>query len=198
MAYTRTTWRTGETPLSAGNMNNIEDGIEEALAIVQSIADVIYPVGCYFETSDTEFDPNVTFGGTWILEAAGLVHVSAGAGYAVNGANTNTKDGGATTVTLNATQIPAHTHGSKTLSGSFKLRSGPSATNIVNGTSGIASVLRATWSGTHGVFNASNASNPLLEEIKINATHEHNSVGGGQAHNNMQPYVVVNRWHRTA
>ena len=23
-------------------------------------------------------------------------------------------------------------------------------------------------------------------------------VGGGQAHNNMPPYVVVNRWHRTA
>ena len=31
MAYTRTIWRTGETPLSAGNMNNIEDGINEAL-----------------------------------------------------------------------------------------------------------------------------------------------------------------------
>lgn len=31
MAYTKTIWRTGETPLSAENMNNIEDGIEEAL-----------------------------------------------------------------------------------------------------------------------------------------------------------------------
>lgn len=31
MAYTRTIWRTGETPLSAENMNNIEDGIEDAL-----------------------------------------------------------------------------------------------------------------------------------------------------------------------
>ena len=29
MSYTRTNWVTGETPLSAGNMNNIEDGIEE-------------------------------------------------------------------------------------------------------------------------------------------------------------------------
>jgi len=29
MAYTRTNWVSGETPLSAGNMNNIEDGIEE-------------------------------------------------------------------------------------------------------------------------------------------------------------------------
>lgn len=29
MAYTRTDWVSGETPLSADNMNNIEDGIEE-------------------------------------------------------------------------------------------------------------------------------------------------------------------------
>lgn len=29
MAYTRTTWVSGETPLSASNLNNIEDGIEE-------------------------------------------------------------------------------------------------------------------------------------------------------------------------
>lgn len=28
MAYTRTNWVSGETPLSAGNMNNIESGIE--------------------------------------------------------------------------------------------------------------------------------------------------------------------------
>lgn len=31
MSYTKTIWRTGETPLSAENMNNIEEGIEEAL-----------------------------------------------------------------------------------------------------------------------------------------------------------------------
>ena len=29
MAYTRTNWVSGSTPLSADNMNNIEDGIEE-------------------------------------------------------------------------------------------------------------------------------------------------------------------------
>lgn len=30
MSYVRTTWVSGETPLSAENMNNIEDGIEES------------------------------------------------------------------------------------------------------------------------------------------------------------------------
>lgn len=31
MAYDRTTWVNEETPLNADNLNNIEDGIEEAL-----------------------------------------------------------------------------------------------------------------------------------------------------------------------
>jgi hypothetical protein len=30
--------------------------------------DYLYPVGCYFETTDTDFDPNQTFGGTWVSE----------------------------------------------------------------------------------------------------------------------------------
>ena len=41
MAYTRTTWVSGDTPLSAGNMNNIEDGIE---ALNTDILDVIRTV----------------------------------------------------------------------------------------------------------------------------------------------------------
>lgn len=28
--------------------------------------DYLYPVGCYFETTDTDFDPNQSFGGTWV------------------------------------------------------------------------------------------------------------------------------------
>lgn len=44
MAYTRTTWRTGETPLSAGNMNNIEDGIEECL-VEQTVKDLYAALG---------------------------------------------------------------------------------------------------------------------------------------------------------
>ena len=29
---------------------------------------LFYPVGCYFETSDATYDPNVSIGGTWVLE----------------------------------------------------------------------------------------------------------------------------------
>ena len=38
MAYTRTNWVSGETPLSAGNMNNIEDGIEELNSKIGAIS----------------------------------------------------------------------------------------------------------------------------------------------------------------
>ena len=31
MAYEKTTWQNGITPLSADNMNNIEDGVSEAI-----------------------------------------------------------------------------------------------------------------------------------------------------------------------
>ena len=83
MAYSRTTWRSGETPLSAANMNNIEEGIAELRALIGASFDQWHPIGSYYETSDTAFDPNSAEGwqGTWTLENPGVVHVSAGTGY---------------------------------------------------------------------------------------------------------------------
>lgn len=39
--------------------------------------DLIYPVGSYYETSDTTFDPNVAWGGTWVSEN-GVIHPTGG------------------------------------------------------------------------------------------------------------------------
>ena len=41
-----------------------------------TIFDLVYPVGSYYETSDTSFNPNTTWGGTWELETDGTVLVS--------------------------------------------------------------------------------------------------------------------------
>lgn len=111
--------------------------------LLAHMIDVIYPVGCYFETSDTTFNPNTDIGGTWVLELAGQVHVSAGTGYSVSGALTNTSDGGATS--------HQHTVGSSITN-----------TNQVAGAC-VASLTNYTGSAS-----------------------------------SMQPYIVVNRWHRTA
>ena len=132
--------------------------------------DMFYPVGSYYETSDTTFNPNTAWGGTWVLEVAGMVHVSAGTGYAVNHANDNdgvgAKDGGASTVTLTENTIPSHTHVIK-----------------------------------YENYSRGTGSNPAMGWIRYGEGAEAGTsepYGKGQAHNNMQPYINVNRWHRKA
>lgn len=126
---------------------------------------MFYPVGSYYETSDADFDPNVSFGGTWVKEVAGQVHVSAGAGFSISGANTNVSDGGEATHKLTVDEMPKHNHNAYLSGGS-----------IAHGTG------RLQW--TQNVAQLFGAS--------IDFT------GGDKAHNIMQPYIVVNRWHRTA
>ena len=203
MSYTRTIWRTGETPLSAGNMNNIEDGVEEALdgveealAITRRIAEIVYPVGCYFETTDTSFDPNTAFGGTWVLETGGQVHVSAGSGYAISGALTNRSDGGSkdaivpyhthsTSVTQPTFTIPNHTH-----TGYFRQdnRVGGDADRL--GHSGSYDSYGITITPPSGGGGACTRTTNVAVSVA--------AAGVAVANKNMQPYIVVNRWHRTA
>lgn len=54
------------TPENATNLNNMQ----------KLLVDLIHPVGTYYETSDSQFDPNTAWGGTWILETDGTVLVS--------------------------------------------------------------------------------------------------------------------------
>ena len=139
-----------------------------------------YPVGSYYETSDTSFDPNVSWGGTWILEAAGQVHISAGTGYAVAGALTNTSDGG-------SPYIQAHTHGftRPTVSG------GQPVYGSQNGASGSARycLTSSTTSDNFGRSGSYTVSGGSVNGVT--------GVSTGSA-GNMPPYIVVNRWHRTA
>lgn len=52
---------------------NIANGAvtKDKLAI-SGIIDVFYPVGSYYETSDTAFDPSTSWGGTWTLVSTGI------------------------------------------------------------------------------------------------------------------------------
>ena len=125
-----------------------------------SLMDYFYPVGSYYETSDASFNPNRAWGGTWVLEAEGLVHIGAGTNYAVGAT------GGEATHTLTVDEMPEHNHNSS------KNGYGSATIGASSGTS------YAVWFGS-GAYKTG-------------------FTGGGQAHNIMQPYVVVNRWHRTA
>lgn len=135
--------------ITASDMNEIKNAINN----------LIYPVGTYYETSDTSFDPNVTWGGTWQLDSAGRVTVARDT--TDSDFDTIGETGGEKTHTLTVEEIPKHSHG-------VNDGSGPYGYNI----SGLPI---GTTSGSGVGYS-----------------------GGGQAHNNLQPYIVVNRWHRTA
>ena len=141
-----------------GDMNEIKSAINTGLL------NLIYPVGCYFETSDNDFNPNTSWGGTWELETDGTVLVSKSS---ESGSAFNTTVGsivGEEKHTLTVDEMPKHKH---------NINYAGSGTGIQGAVPGGDNNL-----GPNGSF-ISNA-------------------GGGQAHNNVQPSKIINRWHRTA
>lgn len=94
---------------------------------------------------------------------------------------------GEETHTLIADEVPAHTHGSKTLEGTMRVVGwAGSATNAA--VSGIVTVTANNAKDR----TASSGSSMGAQTNKITATHTHTSFGGGGAHENMQPSAVVN------
>ena len=43
---------------------------------VEKMLNLFYPVGSYYETSDTTFNPNTAWGGTWVEDTAGRMLVA--------------------------------------------------------------------------------------------------------------------------
>lgn len=174
---------TGKKVIVDGALDNtaLSETIGDIQDDIDDIIGLVYPVGAiYMSVSSTS--PTTLFGGTWeqiedtFLLCAGDSH-TAGA------------TGGAETVTLGTNEIPAHTHGSKSLEGSYNPLAWSTAgyTGII-GESGELNNQASAGSGS--AFGS--------HTMTLNATHEHNSVGGGASHNNMPPYLAVYVWKRTA
>ena len=154
--------------------------------------DYMYPVGSYYETSDTGFNPNTAWGGTWVQDSVGRVTVAQ-----------DTNDTAFATVsgTGGSKYIQAHTHS----------HSNPSVAG--NGTH------------THNIHIASPSNTGTLStdqlqygrpsgsaytndnSVRSSGWHTHTLSGGGVGgvnnvttgtSGNLQPYIVVVRWHRTA
>ena len=186
---------------------DIEDGYGNKLS---EMIDLFYPVGSYYETSKSqaEFDPNDVWGGTWELETAGQVHVSSGSGYAVSGAETNTSDGG-------SKYLQAHTHSDNfTLPNHLHLTGGTASEGtdrfLTAGSGDGWGVGRRTiknGTGTSLAGNFYNENHPISRKMYTGNPSSNPSIAGsvgavsgpttGTA-GNMPPYIVVNRWHRTA
>ena len=147
------------------------------------LLDLIHPVGSiYWSTNITS--PEILFGGTW-EQIKDTFILAAGDSYSAG------STGGEAKHTLTTSEIPAHTHGSKSLVGYlYNVASQASGTPVT--AQGICSL---SGSEKHGyAVNSKTAA----DCITIDASHEHNSVGGSGAHNNMPPYLVAYCWKRTA
>ncbi len=145
-----------------------------------------WPIGSIYISVSSE-NPSIYFGGTWVQFGQGKTLVGVNTSEAEF--NTVQKTGGSKTVALTTAQMPAHNHGSKSLVGTLKtyiyqtfvssgIVSQDKDTMNKNGGSG-----GTTWGGA---------------TYEIDASHTHNTEGAGQAHNNLQPYITVYFWRRTA
>ena len=161
-----------------------------------------HPVGEYYWTSNENFDPNVTFGGTWERIQDGRVLISDNTSHEVG------STGGVETVTLTEQQIPSHIHwhshyhnhdkGDMNISGYFG--ADDLASNYLGGAFhdrvyGYESGSQRSETGFIVYFDANRA---WTGRTGVDNTGGGSYVGGSQAHNNMQPYRTAICWHRTA
>lgn len=131
------------------------------------ILDMFYPVGTIYQTTDSTFDPEDKWGGTWEY-IKGRFLLSDSNDYTVG------ETGGEATHTLTVQELPSHTH-----------------TMYVNNDGSSSS-----WSPTTGTYlvkpdyvttSTKNYAGKLAQ----------NGAGLDNAHNNMPPYLVVRTWKRT-
>lgn len=157
--------------------------------------DSFWPVGSVF-ISTVATNPAVLLGfGVWVPFASGRVLV----GQDVNQTEFDVlgETGGAKTVTLDATMMPAHTH---VQNPHLHLQDPHQHGEQLQGNT------TGTTTGTHLMGSAATAgslrtagqSTLAATATNQNTTAVNQSTGGGLAHPNLPPYIVVNLWNRTA
>lgn len=140
---------------------------------------LVYPIGSiYISVAST--NPSTVFGfGTWVSFGAGKVLVGLDSGDAAFDVAEET--GGEKTHTLDTGEMPTHTH----------VQNAHSHTEQTLGTTtgGVAGLTRDTsMSGSVVTVGVSTA----------DTTATNQNAGSGNTHNNLQPYIVVYMFKRTA
>ncbi len=152
-------------------------------AALMAAKDACWPIGSIF-TADVSTNPATLLGfGTWSAFGAGRVLVGIDAGQTEF--DTLDETGGSKTHTLTSAEMPAHTH------------TQDAHTHTQNAHSHVVtSVGSAATGGTTNLTGASDTSSTTATAANATATNQ--NTGGGGAHQNLPPYIVIYRWKRTA
>ena len=189
------------TALDGTTTTFTQQGVEVAK---KDIVDMIYPVGSIY-MSVNNVSPSTLFGGTWVPIQDKFL-LASGSNY------TNGNTGGSDTHTLNANELPAHTHVIPEHSHSIdpinlyriQIYKEENATNESPGLyinsegsyiteRGMVPYRAGTVlsSGNEWVHTGPSTTN-------LSAAKDSGSTGNGQAFSTMPPYLAVNIWKRTA
>lgn len=171
----------------------------EALVPMQRLIDLIYPVGSiYMSVNSTS--PADLFGGTWDTMPAGRVLLAQGKsqwGTTYTAGST----GGEATHLLTPEEMPRHKHdavaNNENISGTAYLQMGNGVSIATGSTTGVFSAI-----GSGRVEGYGSGSKSGTNGLKFNSTHTPtisiSYTGADTAHNNLQPFIAVFMWRRTA
>jgi hypothetical protein len=172
---------TAPTPASTDNDTSIA-----TTAFVQAVVQALHPVGSIYSAT-VSTNPATLFGfGTWTAFGAGRVLVGNGGGFSA----------GATGGSADAITV-AHTHTYSGTTGAMNSNASHSHSTVLNYYSPDAAA--GTFSrGGSANFTSSNGTNAT----NIDHTHSYSgttdSAGSSGTNANLQPYIVVYMWQRTA
>lgn len=154
--------------------NTVNQNNDNALRLIANLRELIYPVGSiYLSTNST--NPADIFGGRWeqikdkFLLAAGETYLAGATGGEANH-------------TLTENELPY-------INGSASIRSYGTTAGVITSTSGVFSVETSDTTANGVALSTTDPGN--VRNLKM-------SFGGGQAHNNMPPYLAVFIWRRVS
>lgn len=171
-------WGTANTPRYAGHLYSWDDAQNVTFPSIVNASNLridgtnvllkAYPVGSIY-MSVNNTNPGTLFGGTW-EQIKDTFLLACGSTYEVG------STGGEATVSLQVNNLPPHDH-TERLPESFRISANAGSGGYVSD----ATNPKTPYAG--GTYSSS---------VKTGTT------GGGQAHNNMPPYLAVYVWKRTA
>lgn len=161
----------------------------------KSVADIVYPIGSIY-LSVNNINPGTIFGGTWVSWGSGQVPV--GVNTSVSQFATVEQTGGEITHTLTTAEMPSHDH---SISGGACTTGSGGSHNHTYGVTvhpAVGFTLGPNGYSTVTGDNQNTSSNGNHSHSVPNHAHDIGNTGGGQAHNNLQPYITCYMWKRTA